>query len=349
MILFLPGDYPFTYYYRGYLPGIYSNSLVLKDFVATGQSGIDQEELQRKVEMADTVVFQRPNNSHIYEFARNLKAQGKKIIFENDDTYLIGKGIDLARLENTQQRQLAIQFAQYTDQFLRFADGAIASTTVLADEYSKINPNVTVLKNTIDPLDEWECKKNETGKFRVGFIGSVTTNDDYIHIKDQIRKLDERGDVTIVILGLKHKDGSQISFMKPDIAFWSELKNVEWHPYVNVTEYMLTLSELALDLAIIPRKDNYFNRCKSNLKALEMSLLNIPVLAQSFKDGPYNGDISPYLTLVSDNGEWYNTIVKIKDEYAPYKALAEEAHDFVLKEYNIETYAKTWVDEIHKL
>jgi len=44
-----------------------------------------------------------------------------------------------------------------------------------------------------------------------------------------------------------------------------------------------------LDMIIIPRSDSMFNRCKSNLKFLENSMLEIPSVCQSFStgDSPY--------------------------------------------------------------
>ena len=139
--------------------------------------------------------------------------------------------------------------------------------------------------------------------------------------------------------------------MKDDFEFWNSLKNVEWHSYVPVTEYMMTVASLALDLAIIPRKESYFNRCKSNLKFLEMSLLGIPVLAQGFSDGtsPYQGRDEPYLSLVTDNSKWYNSIISVKDKYSEYKLKAIRAQEYVLQEYNIKTYAPRWIETIQDL
>lgn len=346
----MPGEYPFCYFFRGYLPGVYSSQMVVKDFLALKGKALTTPVLQQ-IKDADVIVFQRPKDKETLELVRALKERGKKIIFENDDTYDVEKNDFLQILETDKQREAVKSFDSYIKQILRISHGAIASTEILAEEYRKINPNVVVLKNCIDPLDEFTCKKNETGKFRVGFIGSVTTNDDYVHIKDQIRELDARGDITIVILGVKYKDGSFHKFMTPDHEFWSSLKNVEWHPYVPVTEYMIKLASLALDLAIIPRKENYFNRCKSNLKFLEMSLLRIPVIAQGFSDGssPYQGVDKDYLTIVENNTQWSRKIVEIKENYLPYKELANKAHDYVLENYNIKSYAKTWTNEIEKL
>lgn len=348
-IFFLNGQYPFCYYYRGYLPAVYSGQTFVNDFIQTGHS-LSAEELTNKALDADVIVFQRPNRKEMYDLMTFLKKRGKKVLFENDDTYLEGIGIKLERLDSDKARERAKELSGWTNKCLSIADGAIASTEFLADEYRKVNKNTVVLKNCIDPLDEFPVKKNETGKFRVGFIGSVTTNDDYIHIKDAIRALDERGDVTLVVHGIKYKDGSTLDFMRSDKEFWDSLKNVEYHPYVPVNEYMSTLASLSLDLVVIPREDSYFNRAKSNLKFLEASLLGIPVLAQGFADGkaPYQKD-SGYCTIVVDNSTWKERLIDIQLNHYKYKKLALKARDYVLREYNIESYADVWVQKIREL
>jgi len=344
-ILFINGQYPFCYYYRGYLPGVYSGNGVVTDFIRSG-SQLSQGELYSKAEKSDVLVFQRPTEQKMFDFAILMKKKGKKIIFENDDSY---STIPMDKLENDAQRAIAKKLNSSLNNFAKFADGVIASTPILADEYSKLNSNVVVLKNTIDPLDRIPCRKNDTGKFRIGLIGSVTSNEDYDHIKEDLRRLDATNEYTIVVMGVKFKDGTHLSISQPDYDFWSSLKNVEMHPYCKITEYIHTVSKLALDLAIIPRKDMYFNYCKSNLKFLEMSLLKIPVVAQGFQNGlsPYQGVDEQYMTVIQDN--WHDTIVDVKEKYASYKEKAETAHEYVLKNYNIAEYYKEWVNKIEQL
>jgi len=346
-ILYIPGAYPFCYYYRGLLPGVYSNQEVIQDFMRRDGQFNGQKALE-KARNVDVIVFQRPSTTPSLTLAKSLKLLGKKIIFENDDTY---SGIPLERLENAKQIEIAKEQKKNLDEFLKISDGAIVSTDFLKEEYGKIQPNITTLKNCIDPIDAIKCKKNETGKFRIGFIGSVTSNDDYLHIKQQLKELSDRDDITIVIMGVKYQDGTTIPAMKEDLDFWMSLKNVEWHTVVHVTEYMGYISRLALDLAVIPRKEHYFNQCKSNLKFLEMSLLGIPVLAQGFKDGtsPYQGIDKEYMTIVTDNSTWFDEVIKIKDNYPQYLALAQKAKNYVLTNYNIKTYALKWTEAITKL
>ena len=309
---------------------------------------VSDDILTKKALEADVIVFQRPSTTPAYELARLLKQRGKKIIFDNDDSY---EGVPLARLGNKKRVEIAKQLSKNLNDFVKLADGITVSTLILAKEYAKLNPNVAVLKNCIDPLDEVPCRKNDTGKFRVGLIGSVTTNDDYNHIKDDLKRLHDRDDVTLVVLGVKLNNGKSMPGLEEDFDFWASLPKIEWHSTVNVTDYYVAVADLALDLAIIPRKEHYFNQCKSNLKFLDMSLLKIPVLAQGFSDGtsPYQGVDEKYLTIVMPNESWYDRIIEIKNSHATYANLASEAHDYVLKEYNIAVYAQTWTDTIKKL
>lgn len=346
-VFFVPADYSGCYYYRGYLPGLHNNQMVCSDFL-TGD--FDQEEISKQIKGCDVVVMERPSDQVRVNIAKFAKQLGKKIIFENDDTYLPDKGVPLHMLENNAQRTIAKKMNENLYEVLRFADGVIASTQILADEYAEVNPNVAVCKNCIDPLDEFPRQRNKTNKFRIGFIGSVASNNDYYHIKEQLRQLDERGDVTIVVFGVKQSDDRILGAYKYDYEFWSSLKNVEWQPYVPMNAYMMTIANLKLDLCVIPRVESYFNQCKSNLKFLELSLLKIPVIAQGFSDGtsPYDAE-HEYMTVVKDNSTWYNKIIDIKENYKKYNDIAKKAHDYVLKNYNIETYAPVWMDTIKKL
>lgn len=189
-------------------------------------------------------------------------------------------------------------------------------------------------------MDEHPRQINDTGKFRIGFVGSVVSNDDYKHIQDQIREL--ALDNTIVVFGMPKNLKIASDAYKDDYAFWDSLPGVEIHEFVPVTHYYAKIASLKLDLAMIPRRDSYFNRCKSNLKFLEHSLLRIPVIAQGFstKDGPYDAE-TDYMTVVYDD-DWVGKIADIKANYSKYQQIADKAHDYVLKNYNINKYAKEW-------
>lgn len=340
-IAFLPGAYDGCYYYRAYLPAIYGGMTADLTFSEDRNS----EKLTEMAMKADVVVFQRPNDRTRVELMRLLKAKGKKIVFENDDTYLPDKGVPLNMLGSDKQRTLAIQLQKNLDEACSIADLCILSTEKLADEWRQKHSNVIVMRNTVDPLDEWERERDTSGKLRVGLIGSVSSNEDYIHIKDQLTQLANSGDVTFVVLGHFKNPELHRGFEKDEL-FWSTMPNVEWHEFVPVMQYYEKVASMKLDVAIIPRRDSYFNQCKSDVKFLEMSLLRIPVIAQDFEGSPYRPH-AEYLTLATD--DWLTPVYNLMNDYQKYATLADKAHDYVVTNYNIENYAKEWRYNIEKL
>lgn len=334
----IPGRYDGCYYYRCLLPAI-KNGWSLPD-VKNGV--IDWDSAFKHAIQSDVVLFQRPSDNNRIEAIKLLKEKGKKIVFDNDDTYLPDKGIPLARLTDKGQEILK-QMNENIYEAIKLSDLVITTTEFLANEYRKIHNNVIVLPNCINPIEKEKKIINTTNKKRIGFIGSVLTNEDYVHIKDQLEKLSK--EYTLVVFGLKNADGSLAKPYEEDVEYWETL-NPEWHPFVPMNEYYHTLNKLALDVVMIPREDSYFNRCKSNLKFLEASLLEIPVVAQGFTtgDSPYQGvEDSKHMRIVINNGEWYDAIKETLENPTI------TAYQYVLDNYNIKNNAYLWQKEINKL
>jgi glycosyltransferase involved in cell wall biosynthesis len=288
---------------------------------------------------ADIVVFHRANDDRAYNVALELKKLGKKIVYDNDDTYKHFTGLEqhlLKRLEYVDE---------WTDKFIKIADLVTCSTEFLAEEYRKLNKNVVVLPNCVDPSDWPEPQKNTNGKVRIGIVGSVATNQDFEPIKDLLPKLCARDDVEVVLFGLPAKVNPKVTRLyKNEYAFWDNLK-VEWQPFVSIKDYIETLDNLKLDLMLIPRSDDYFNSCKSNLKFLEASMLNIAVIAQAFPSGksPYQDpDDAKHMVLVSDNLKWEEEIEKLIQNPAQRVEQGEKAKEYVLSRYDINENIWRW-------
>lgn len=100
---------------------------------------------------------------------------------------------------------------------------------------------------------------------------------------------------------------------------------------------------------MIPRADNYFNRCKSNVKFLEASMLEIPVVAQSFDDGPYE-EITPDMgVLIRDNSKWLEEIDRLIKDKELRRSMGKKAKEYVLKNYNIADHYQEWENAYSKL
>lgn len=270
---------------------------------------------------ADVVVFQRPfeiQKKPIYEI---LKEAGKKIVFDNDDTYK----------DKTQaygMEELLDKVANSMDWFIKESDLVTTTTEFLAEEYRKINPNVIVIPNLIDPTDfPSKLEKNKTKKVRIGLIGSVVGVNDFDHIKDVLKELSERDDVQLVVMSTKPNKGN----------FFDNI-NVEWHEPVRINRYHDKLNSLKLDIMLIPRKENYFNKCKSNIKFLESSMYEIPCITDDWKDNPYTKD-RDYLIMTKN---WKKSINELIDDKEFRRALGKRAKKYVLKNYSIKDKAHLW-------
>ena len=304
---------------------------------------------------ADVIVFQRPMQKEMLEAAKLLKQKGKVIIYDNDDTYTANSGVpkQMSSILEEQIDKKLESIDATLKEFVSIADVVTTTTEFLADEYRPLNPNTVVLPNMVDPDDWSKPKRNEGDKIRIGLVGSVVNNQDYTPIKNILKELSEREDVQLVILGLppKIKATEYVQqFYKTEYEFWQS-HNIEWQPFVPHEDYNDTLNNLALDIMLIPRADNYFNRCKSNVKFLEAAMCQIPVIAQSFPDGksPYeaNPKDKDYLLLANSEDEWREQIEKLMDKQTR-RELGEKAYEYVTKDYNIKDKAHLW-KEVYQL
>ena len=307
----------------------------------------------RAVLDADVVVFHRPNDDRALKVAEMLRKQGKKIVMDNDDTY---KGFDTTKLG-----KLADKFGQVeagVDNFGKFADMITCSTEFLRQEYLKLNPNVVVLPNCVDP-DDWpepdEILKNEGERVRIGLIGSVGLHTDIAGFTPVLDYLLKRKDVRLVLFALPADTAESHdvhNYYIPELEFWKSY-NVEWQPFVPMQDYVETLNNLKLDILLIPRSDDYFNRCKSNIKFLEASMLEIPVISQGFStgDSPYQVDTEDtrHMKVVVDNSKWIEEI----DAMLANKELRREqgklARKYVLSKYQIKDNVNKWIDAYNSL
>lgn len=293
------------------------------------------EVMFKKAMEADVIVFHRPDQRVKVEAMKALKEAGKKVIFDNDDTYRPDSGADVPTFGR--KKEILDQINRNLTEAVQIADLVTASTEFLTEEYKALNPNTITLKNCIDPEDWSEPKRNEGNKLRVGLVGSVTTAD-YKEIKPVLQFLSNSPEHQLVVFGLPPKqDDTKIlqEVMKEHIDFWESL-DIEWQPLVNIQEYKYILNNLKLDLALIPRTDNYFNKCKSNLKFLELAMCEVPCATSTFKYSPYENDPVVKCETLED---WMDAITL---PHTQLRKLGKTAKEFVLKEYNIQDKAYLW-------
>jgi len=309
------------------------------------------EDKARAAKDADVIVFHRPDSNQKLQLARSLKALGKKIVYDNDDTFKDDGGFKLNDLMDEERMKVGLEKINTAlDTFIKEADLVTCSTEFLRREYLKLNPNVITIPNCIDPFLFDEPLKNESGKIRIGITGSIAlTSDTDICIPIiEHYKNDPRVQFVLFSLPPKGHDETVRKLYSEEYKLWDSVENLEWHPFVNNQDYYTKLNELRLDIVIIPRKDTYFNRCKSNLKFLEASMLEIPVIAQSFPDqmSPYeqDGDDAMHMLLATDTASWIKQIELLMASKKLRRDMGKAAREYVEAKYSIDNNAHRWED-----
>lgn len=324
------------------------------------------KQMKEELLNADIVVFHRPEQVEHHGLGMALRAAGKKIVFDNDDTFQLDKYHPFFCIDSENFQKNIEYKNNIVNNFILNSDLVTCTTEYLKNEYSKINKNVVVLPNYIDPMD-WPkpLPKNESGKVRIGIVGSTGYAHDYEVIKGIIEKLDERDDVTIVLFGFnsfsKDKPDSSDSkeqelinkVLEKEIEFWTARKNVEKLHWVSMDKYYKALNDLKIDFVLIPRRENNFNKAKSNIKFLEMAMVETPVIASKFSDGssPYEKDIDGTNGLLVNNTEeeWNEAIEFMINNKKERQEMGKKAREYVLANYNIKDHAYKWAEAYKKL
>lgn len=226
----------------------------------------------------NSVQFQRSCTEQQYSFIKQIKEKVKpktniKILYDIDDL-----------ITDIPKYNQAYDYYQINKEsiikILETVDCIVCSTVELSKFFQKYNKTV-VLENRLLPW-LWSTDTHKINeKTRIVWGGSANhfskdgSKDDFSkEIKDYINKTSK--DIDWYFLGA----------IPLDLAANKNIKFIKWTS--NYFQYVQNLKSVNADIGIALLEDNDFNKCKSNIKALEFCALNIP--------GIYS-KISPYENL----------------------------------------------------
>lgn len=152
-VYFIGGSYLGCWYVRCFLP-------LLENGWSGNYRGLKKElkpinQMMQEASLADIIVFHRADTVEHHKVAMILKEMGKKIVFDNDDTFKLDKTHAFYKLDDAGFDQNVEYKNNVINNFIRNSDLVTCSTEFLAKEYREINPNVVVLPNCINE-DDWD-------------------------------------------------------------------------------------------------------------------------------------------------------------------------------------------------
>lgn len=333
------------------------------EFINEAQLALNSDDCLCKILWADVVVFHRPSTKEWFDFINLCRKHGKIIVCDYDDDpfntspwnpfyryigveeylyqwpdgekeYLWRDGLYGFDIEGNIMRR---------DNFracFRNADLITTTTPIMQKTLQKINPNVAVLPNFIDPAGYPECELVKK-EIRIGWQGGYSHYEDLFMIRDQLRRvLDENRDVKFVYSG-------DMKFTNMFLKHGFRKEQLEFHHWTSMEVYPYKLKTMNLDIGLCPVVDNVFNRNKSASKWLEYSMCGAASVASNIP--PYKTVIDNKKTglLVKPSG-WYDGITKLVKDKKLRHRISRLANIQVRAHHNIHEHSHMWLDAYEK-
>jgi len=203
---------------------------------------------------------------------------------------------------------------------IQLADVVTVSTDDLKEYLLPINENIVVVRNAID-LDLTGPKSEKERSGGIGWRGSETHLIDLMVYQEQIRQAFAETKCDWYFLGFDNMflSGERYKYIKPNDIFI----------------YLNTLHQLNLSCLHTPLADNIFNRCKSNIAAIEGTWAGAVCIVPEWKEW----DI-PGMLKYNDVSSYLNALMAVANNEVDVEKMNKEAWAFICDELSIDKQNK---------
>jgi hypothetical protein len=279
---------------------------------------------------SDVAIVQYPGDNGSALCVMAMEASGKRMFVEVDDNYLdYGDELWMKRAAWSERiRDENPHSVQGHRWIVEHSHGAIVTTRALEREYRKLNDNVHVCRNSIDPSDWPKPEQGRDGIFRIGWYASNSHDRDAVMVRAALSWASRQPNVEIVNIGY-------------DPAWGFARRQVGW-----TDNFIAQRKELCrLDLGVAPIVSSPLARYRSDLKALEYAMGGAMPVLQSAE--PYwEWEDKAFARTCHTPDDWMRAIkwaLKNRDEVS---ALAQQAREYVLAERTFKTEIERWREAV---
>jgi len=259
----------------------------------------------------DVLHIHRYSGDHVSRIAREAKAQGAAVTWDQDDFQAATpRGVAYDRVWNGYAGERRLVDLR---RLWRFVDLSTTPSAQLAEQMERDGaPAPTVIPNYL-PDDLLGPDRQPHDGVTIGWTAGLEHAADVERlpiVPVLQRLLDERDDVNVVSLGLR------LGLRSPRYVH---------APYIPLQ--LLTRQLAIFDVGIAPLSDIVFNRCRSDVKLKEYAAARVPWLASPI--GPYAGlGEKEGGRLVSDD-RWHEELVRLIERPKERQRLAKRASKWV--------------------
>jgi GT2 family glycosyltransferase/glycosyltransferase involved in cell wall biosynthesis len=279
---------------------------------------------------ADIFVFLRHFSDPFLQLMKAAKAAGKLVVYDIDDAlWEVTSDNPAHPLYGRPDVKRGI------DACVRVADLVTTTTEPLAKLLKGRHPRVRVLPNML-PAEAWPfgTPREQTDEHVIiGWAGGTSHLEDLSLLGGVIEELlDTYPNAWFVHCGI-----GNVPF-----RLHERIRAIEGQPIEQYPDILRSF-----DIGLAPLRDTKFNRCKSDLKALEYSMVGIPVVASDI-DG-YANFLKPGVTgfLAKDATQWHEALSKLIEDRELRAKLGAQAQQAAC-ERTIERNIGLW-EEAYKL
>ncbi len=315
-------------------------------------SGHKFDELKK----ADLVVFSRIYNSDAFRLVWRLKANGVKVAYEvDDDVWNIPKA-NMAH-DTFEVKKLDVQG------FLKEADITTTTNENLKGLLSEFSTHVEVVPNALN-LDMFKERPHTSKRIKIGWTGGMNHLEDLEMLPEVIEELQKKYDFDFIIQGLTSSpfeadaysynlmlyhnvlEEKKVVYYKRILDLYTKfakIKNFQHVPFYPPEMYPKVLSNIDLDIGLIPLTGNKFDRSKSIIKFLEYTSVGTAVLASD--ELPYKG-VVPYTTK-NKRKYWVKKLEELIVNKQLREDLVKEQKKICFPKYDIKTVGEKW-EQVYK-
>lgn len=282
----------------------------------------------------EIVWFNRLNGiAEPYKQVERLKKLGIKYVIDFDDYWILPKDHLLyGSYKHHKIPEMLIHL-------IKNADYVFTTHNYLAKKIRVHNKNVEIAPNAIDPAQpQFETTTMHPEGSIFGWCGGIHHWSDLEILKTSLSRIHSEGGVNLALAG----------YVK-ESRIWNEYEswfnnNGQYKQYMrlagrDVYNYGTLYDHFTT--ALVPLKNNEFNKCKSELKMIEAGFKRRAVIVS---------DVMPYTNLITvdncikvDNEKpqgWYKAIKRVNESKALEEHLANELHQSVIVKHHIKNANK---------
>ena len=217
---------------------------------------------------------------------------------------------------------------------LLMSDLVTCTNERLAERIYPFNKSVEIFPNAL-PFGEGQfiADKKESELIRIFWAGGCTHEHDLELLKYPIQRLmQNRNKIKMVLGGYTNDDASRTVWDKM-LNHFTASKRLQYEAYAGMrpTEYF-EMYENA-DIMLVPLVANEWSKGKSNLKLLEASVKNIPVICSKVE--PYSLDSDAPILWVEKQSDWYKHLNFLINNEKARQDYGQALGEWGRKKYNL--------------